>query len=514
MASRHRELTQGTLLARNATWNLLGQTLPLLIAVVTIPVLLRVLGTERFGLLTLAWLVTGYFSVFDLGLGRALTQVVSLRASADDEASLRSVVATGLLLMLGLGIVGAIVLAAIAPWLVTRALNIPPDLQPEALTVFRYLAVSVPMVVGTSACRGVLEGLQRFRAISVIRVMMGALTFLTPLAILPFSKRLSVVVLAMVVVRAVIWFVHLALCRRAVPGIAWRNRFDVAHVVPMLRLGSWMTVSNLVGPLLNYFDRFVISGMVSVAALTFYATPYELVSKTYVIPLAITGVLFPAFAACLMDPPKVARLFHSGVTYIFLLLFPVLFLISSFAREVLTLWLGADFAARGTHVLQLLALGIFVNSLALTPFSLLQATGRANWTAMLHLVQVPLTVFLLVMFIRMWGLEGAAWATLVRFGIEAVVLFMLSIRDLHTPSAQLLRLSIGCVIACMSFVPAWLMDSVAPRVVYAALVGPLFLAGVWFYLSTSPERSAIRNLLTRRSFTVSESVESTVGASS
>jgi O-antigen/teichoic acid export membrane protein len=514
MAPRQRDLTQGSLLARNAIWNLVGQTLPLLVAVVTIPVLLRAFGTERFGLLTLAWLITGYFSVFDLGLGRALTQIVSQRASAEDHASLRAAVATGLVLMLALGLCGGVVLAGLSRWLVAHALHLPPALQPEALKVFWYLSISVPMVVGASACRGVLEGLQRFRAISVIRVVMGALTFLTPLLVLPFSQRLSVVVLAMVIVRAGVWLVHLALCLRAVPGIAWREQFVAAHLVPMLKLGGWMTVSNIVGPLLNYLDRFVITAMVSVAALTFYATPYELVTKTYVIPLAITGVLFPAFAASLLDPAKLARLFHSGVTYILMLLFPGLFLVSSFAHEGLTVWLGADFAAHGTRVLQLLALGIFLNSLALTPFSLLQSTGKAHWTAILHLIEVPFTVLLLVTFIRLWGLEGAAWATLVRLSVEACVLFVLAIRDLHVPSGALLKLAIMCVLAALSFIPAWRIASLTARAFYTLSITCALLASVWLFLSTAAERAAIRNILTRRSVTVPEPAESTVGVSS
>jgi len=69
-------------LARNSVFNLLGQGIPFLAALVAIPPLIRGLGTDRFGVLTLAWMVIGYFSLFDLGLGRALTQVVAERISA------------------------------------------------------------------------------------------------------------------------------------------------------------------------------------------------------------------------------------------------------------------------------------------------------------------------------------------------------------------------------------------------------------------------------------------------
>ena len=53
----------GKLVAKNTVINLAGQVLPLLVGIITIPMLIRGLGTERFGLLTLAWVVIGYFSL-------------------------------------------------------------------------------------------------------------------------------------------------------------------------------------------------------------------------------------------------------------------------------------------------------------------------------------------------------------------------------------------------------------------------------------------------------------------
>jgi len=50
---------------------------PLLIGVITIPFIIRGLGTERFGLLSLAWVILGYFAIFDLGLGRATTKFIA-----------------------------------------------------------------------------------------------------------------------------------------------------------------------------------------------------------------------------------------------------------------------------------------------------------------------------------------------------------------------------------------------------------------------------------------------------
>ena len=61
MQPRNAHLTSGRLLARNTLWNLLGQLLPMVVALVTIPALVRGLGVDRFGVLSLAWIVIGYF---------------------------------------------------------------------------------------------------------------------------------------------------------------------------------------------------------------------------------------------------------------------------------------------------------------------------------------------------------------------------------------------------------------------------------------------------------------------
>src|SRR5467141_3336376 len=96
-------LTSGRLLARNTIWNLLGQLLPMAVAVVAIPPLVRALGLARFGVLSMAWIVIGYFSLFDLGIGRALTKLVADKLGADEEHAVPPLAWTSLVLMFILG---------------------------------------------------------------------------------------------------------------------------------------------------------------------------------------------------------------------------------------------------------------------------------------------------------------------------------------------------------------------------------------------------------------------------
>src|SRR5712664_4951417 len=110
-------LTSGRLLARNTIWNLIGSGAPMIVAVVCIPILIRGLGTDRFGVLTLAWALIGYASLFDLGLGRALTQLVAKKLGAGEEREIPSLAWASLLLMLFLGLAGTAVVVLASPWL-------------------------------------------------------------------------------------------------------------------------------------------------------------------------------------------------------------------------------------------------------------------------------------------------------------------------------------------------------------------------------------------------------------
>ena len=107
----------GPSLVRNSAWNLAGHLLPLLAAVVAIPILIEAMGVERFGVLMLAWVVIGYFSLFDLGLGRAMTQLLAEKLGQGRSGDIAPLVWTGLSLMAGLGIVGALLLLALSGWL-------------------------------------------------------------------------------------------------------------------------------------------------------------------------------------------------------------------------------------------------------------------------------------------------------------------------------------------------------------------------------------------------------------
>jgi O-antigen/teichoic acid export membrane protein len=465
------------------------------VAILAIPPLVRGLGPDRFGVLMLAWALIGYFSLFDLGLGRALTQLLAHRLGTGQTRDVRELVWTSLVLVAAMGVMGGVVAALLGPALIRGVLRIPERLQDESLGAFYLVAFSIPFVVGTAAFRGILEAYQRFDLSNVLRLPLAVFTFLAPLLVLPFSRSVFVLVLVLVLGRVLGWLIHALMCLRAVPVLTRGVKVDFSQVFPLLRFGSWMTVSNVVGPLMVYLDRFLVGALISTAAVTYYATPYEIVTRLWVFPAAVGGVLFPAFASTFaQDPGRTAVLFRRAVKLLFVMLFPVTLVLVALAHEGLGIWLGTQFANQSTRVLQWLAIGVLLNSLAQMAFALVQGTGRADLTAKLHLVELPFYLLVLWLLLSTRGIEGAAIAWTARAAVDTVFLFGVAGSLLHDRMADfrtVAALTGALSILALAFLPT---DPVT-KGLFLFLTLFAFTLAAWFLLLSQEERRLGRNLL-------------------
>lgn len=321
---------------------------------------------------------------------------------------------------------------------------------------------------------------------------MALVTFFGPLAVLPFSTALGPVVGALVAGRVLSWLAYLIACIWRYDFMRERLRVRRGVVMPLIRYGGWMTVSNIVSPLMVYLDRFVIGAILPLAAVAHYVTPYELVSKALILPLAMLAVLFPAFAASFAtDRVRTAQLFERSLRVIVLIMFPILLTIVLFAREGLTLWVGADFARASTPVLQWLGIGLFVNSVAQAPFAVVQGVGRPDITAKLHLAELPLYVGGMWWLALHFGISGVAAAWTIRASIDAIALLIAAHWLVPDATGRMERTLVGAAGAVGALGAATLVHGEMSKVAYLAAAFIAFAVLGWTRAIQPSERAAI-----------------------
>jgi O-antigen/teichoic acid export membrane protein len=493
------DLTRGRLLARNVALNAAGWAVPAGVAVLAIPVLVRGLGVERFGLLAFAWTLVGSFSPFDLGIGRALTQALAVRVGRGEQDDSPDVVWSTLWLLLAVGLVGAAGLWATAPALTGRWLHVAPAVRAEAAAGIRLLAVAVPLTVLTSGLRGVLEAGQAFRAVNALRVPLALFTFAGPCAALPFSRTLPTAVAVVVAGRLVVCALHAAQVVRRYPSLRRPRLPRWASLQGLAGVAGWMTLSSLSNPILVTGDRFLIGGALPIAALAQYAAVTEAASKLGLIGAVLQPVLLPALAATrAADPRRATRLLDRAARATALAAAPAAIVLAAFAPEVLRVWLGPALAPGAAPVLQVLVAAFYVNTCAQVPFVALQAGGRADLPAKFHAVEVPLYLGLLWVLASRYGTVGAAAACAIRLCADALALH-LAVPGAWVGAASVRRRMLALAFGGGALVGACALGtSLGARAALAGVAGLVLTWASAQWLTTPDERRAARVWLSAR----------------
>lgn len=411
----------------NIIWNFIGAAFPMLAAFLAVPTLIERLGVERFGILSLAWVVVGYFGFFDLGLGRAMTQLIAQKIGNGQEKEVPSVIRNGMALMTIFGIIGGLLVALLSPWLVIHELAIPEALRSETLVSFFILSASIPIVIITTGLRGILEARHRFDLVNIVRTPFAVLTYIAPLFVLPYSNTLPLVIASLIVGRVLMGVVYLLIVLHFYPEIRYKAPFDRILLKRLMSFGGWMTLSNIAGPLLLYLGRFILAMKVSVDAVAYFSTPYDIVINLLLIPGIFVSTLFPIFSEKFHQAQNYVNvLYNQWIRYTFLVMLPLSLATYLLAKPGLSWWINETFSENTHRIAEILVIGIFINSFGYISQALVQAYGRPNLTAQLHVVELIAYVPYLWWLVGKYGAEGAAIAWVVRVTISTIVLSLLA----------------------------------------------------------------------------------------
>lgn len=415
-------------LKRNIVWNLAGTGIPLLVGAVTIPYLVKTTGVEAFGVLTLVWALIGYFSLFDFGLGRALTQQVAAARSSELVTQLPSLVKTGLWFTVFTGVVGGIILLALANPLALHWLNVSITLQQSTHQALLIAAIGIPLTTVTTGMRGILEGYEDFKAVNLMRIGLGTANFGLPaLSVMLMGNSLAMMVASLVAARAVVLLGHMWLVHQRLP-IGWNSaQPNKGKLRGLLSFGAWMTVTNVVGPLMVTADRFIISAVQGASLVAFYTVPFEIVSRVMILPGALTSALFPRLAFLMTtDADAARRLYQQCLAMTAAVMLPICLALAVGAKWGLTIWLGKDFAEQSWVIVCVLAAGLLLNGVAYIPFATIQASGDARSAAVLHVTELIIYLPLLFFGLKMYGLVGAATVWTIRVGVDMLALLVIA----------------------------------------------------------------------------------------
>ena len=406
-------------LLRNSLYSLLPAILPTFLSIATLPMFVSAIGAGRYGVLAIAWIVLGYFGAADFGIGRAITQRISVMREASGAARANAVW-SALVSMAGFGVIGGVLVYLSADWYFSGLFQSSEGLKGEIRSSLWLVAACNPVMAVSGVLSGALVGAERFKLVSICSLLSNSALLLFPLATALFvNTSLSALILASLAARLLggillaggVWLAFL----KGQP-----LAFSRAEMRRLANFGAWIMVTALIGPLMVFADRLMIGAVQNAAAVAAYAIPFQIASRTLIFPLSVTQALFPRFAYDGADDSRArARDFAIFGGQLFA---PLIIALICLASPLLQLWLGGAFDPRSVMVAQIVLAGFWFNAIAQVPYGFIQARGNPRFTAMLHVAELPFYLLLLYILGLQYGLSGIAAAFALRCAADCILL--------------------------------------------------------------------------------------------
>ncbi len=407
----------------NLVYNVFGALLPLATSLGTVPFYIHQIGLARYGVVTISWVLLGYFGFLDFGLSRASANALAKlgHASARERSP---VIVTAFCCNLGLGLVGGLILYAVGHLVLLHLVKVPGSLMGETSAAYPWMAAMLPLGMLSAVATGALESRERFlvsNALSSFGTMIGQV--LPLICAYVIGPSLEVVIPATLLSR----LLAVALSYAVVIRSEWPlSLFDVdlGWMRKLFGYGSWVSVSSILNPLLDTSNQLIVGAMLGAAAVANYSIPMTLAVRSQVFATALARTLFPRNSRVSQaEADENTRNATTSLAYGFgMICAPAIFLSGPFLR----LWVGQRFALESEAVAQIVMFGAWSNGVAFIPYGFIQARGRPQITAKVGLVEILPYLLLLWLFISTMGLPGAAWAWTIRVTINCFALLWLS----------------------------------------------------------------------------------------
>ena len=490
---------------KNSLLNVLTQAFVVVVTFFAIPHILKGLGDTAFGILSLVLIFIGYFSLVDFGLGSAVVKFVADKRSVDDRSSLNAVFTFSCIMSIVIGLIVGLSIFLFSKDLAHLIFKVSGGMD-VIVACLRIVAATMPFMILQSILKGALMGYERFDTSNLIQAASGVLQWGGILFLVFFGVKLTWIIGYVALLRFGITVLYLFSVLR-VSGL----RFSISGLHSslmkgMLGFGGWVMVSQSISPILQYLERFVLSATIATSILPFYVIPFDATSKLLVLATAIAAALFPGLSG-ISEPGasrgEFKRVYLTTLKMLAYVMIPTGIILATFAQEILKLWIGESFAVRALPCFQILILAFVVNSIAHIPYTTLHALGKPKIPGIFHLIELPIHIFVVFLSIRMWGVVGAAFATIIRMVLDAILLFWANQKELNLLEMLKGTFKTGIVVPAVAALvwagsAVFLTRSVAAEVV-VTLIGLSLYSTIVLRISLNKrEREAIWGSIVRR----------------
>lgn len=404
-------------LSRNLLFGLASSAWTAIIGLAVVPQYIKYLGVESYGLIGFFVTTQALLQLLDMGIAPTVNREVARSSVSGKTEQVRNLLHTLACVYWGIAGLIAVSIIFLAPSIASSWLN-------SKLLTSEEISHAVILMGVVIACRwpiglyqGVVIGAQRLAVSSIISMVMVTLGSLGAVVVL---KYVSPTIEAFFIWQAGVGFVYAIVIRWA----AWivlkgstGRRLDLVALKRVWRFSAGMGIIALSSVVFSQIDKIMLSKILTLEEFGHYMLATVVVSGLYLLVTPVFNIIYPRFSALVAngDNKKITDLYRLGTRVLASVLFPIAMLVTLFAKELVTLWLGDEAIAESVGpIIAILVIGSALHGVMYFPYALQLSYGQTRLALTNSIILMIIFVPLIIYFSFIYGALGGAlaWLTL------------------------------------------------------------------------------------------------------
>jgi O-antigen/teichoic acid export membrane protein len=396
----------------NILSNYAGQIWMAAMAVVFLPLYIRILGMEAFGLVGLMLSFQSISQLFDFGIGGATNRELSRRAHDPSlAAGARDLVRSSEIVIWLLAAAVGMVIWGCSGLMADHWLHLDRMGRGEATHAIAIMGVTIALLWPSAFYANCLSGLERQPALNVINAVFATLRYAGVIPVLWAAPSLAaflwwyalIGVLQSLATAIVVW--------HALPHGHRPARWSMIELRGSRRFAGGLFTIGLLAMGVSQLDRLSIASLRPLAELGYYTLAISIAAGLGRMVLPMFNAIYPRFSRLVArgEEATLRELYHLGSQYLAVVVAAVAAVLIVFAHDVLYLWTGnADLSGKVALPLAILVAGSAFNGLMNIPYALQLANAWTRLAMGLNAASLLLGVPFCLWAVPRFGISGAA----------------------------------------------------------------------------------------------------------
>jgi O-antigen/teichoic acid export membrane protein len=402
------------LLKRNIIANFLGQGWTALMGLAFVPLYIKYLGVEAYGLIGFYAIIQSWLTIFDMGITQTLNrEMARFTAGAHTPQSIHNLLRSLELIAVSLALVMSLLVWATSTYISEHWLNAHQLHGDEIKTAVVLMGFVIALRFIEGVYKGALLGLQKQVAVNIASAIIATSRYAGVVGVLAWSfASIKVFFIWQAVSSVVSVLVLIFLTYSNLPKAPRTARFSKQAIVEVWRFAGGMLGITVLSLLLTQVDKIILSKLISLESYGYYTLAATVASGLALIAAPTTQAIYPKMIEYVAQNNQVAliNLYHQGAQLITVLIAPISLMLMFFGQDIIYLWSGdLSLSTKVAPILLPLALGNLLNGFMWMPYQLQLAHGWTGFAVKVNTIAVIVLVPAIFLAVPRYGAVGAAW---------------------------------------------------------------------------------------------------------